>query len=57
MQEDKVDQQSYKINVLLQLLSRDNATRRLINLLNILKEWPQVDRPIKSVCKVNHMDK
>ena len=37
-QGDKVDQQNTKTNALLQLLSREYAFRRLINLLNFLKE-------------------
>ena len=57
MQEDKVDQESSKINELLQLLSQEDDARRLIDLLNILKEWQQFDWPIKNVCKMNHMDK
>ena len=57
MQEDKVDQQSSKINELLQLLSQEDVACQLIYLLNMLKERTQVDRPIKNVCKMNHMDK
>ena len=57
MQEDKIDQKSYKINELLQLLSQEDVAHHLIDVLNMLKEWPQVNRPIKNVYKMNHVDK
>ena len=57
MQEDKVDQQSSKMNELLHFLSQEDVAHQLINLLNMLKYQTQVDTPIKNVCKLNHMDK
>ena len=57
MQEDKIDQQISKINELLQLSSQQDVAHHLIDLLNMLKERPQVDRSIKNVYKINHVDK
>ena len=38
MQEDILDHQSTKFNELLQLLSKEDTSHRLIDLLNMLKE-------------------
>ena len=38
MKEDKVDQQSSKIDELLKLLSQEDVAHHIIDLLNMLKE-------------------
>lgn len=41
----------------MQLLFKESVVLWLVDLLNILKEKTQVNRPMKNVCKINHSDK
>lgn len=54
IQEDRLDYQSTKVNELLQPLSKESVAYWLVNLINMLKEKTQVDRPIKNLCNMNH---
>ena len=55
--EDKGEKQNKKINELLKLLCNEHAARRLIDILNMLKQSTQVYQPLKKLCKMDHLDK
>ena len=42
---------------MLQLHSREDVVRRLINILNILKDQPEINEKVKNVCNMNQVDK
>ena len=56
-QEDRLNHQITKFNELLQLFSKEGTARRRVDLLKMLKQQTQVDKPSKNVCKMNHNDR
>ena len=55
--EDNLYHQRTKVNELLQFLSREDVFHRLIDIQNIPKEQPKVDRRVKYVYKINQVDR
>lgn len=56
-QEYNLEHKNTKLNVFLQLLSKEGDAHQLVDLLNMLKDQPQVNRQINNVYKMNQVHK